>query len=178
LPADLPNLRDVLAYCALKEEMGLKVDRSVCQSVAEEILAIYRRVNSSIILTKAVSITNRIQEQWNQKKYFDRSACVGVKRQNFLKKLDSLFEVTVCRCLIQSCEEVGCVDDCELEAHIICSCLPLENKIPKTELKFFLAQRHRGSAPSALQIGSVDFTTTNQMQRRDERKEKEMVIPG
>ena len=52
----------------------------------------------------------------------------------FKQKLDSLLDLTKCRCKIQNCEEMGC-KGCVKKAHVLCDC-SIEVKIPALEAFF------------------------------------------
>ena len=52
----------------------------------------------------------------------------------FKQKLDSLLDLTKCRCTIQNCEEMG-GKGCVKKAHVLCDC-SIEVKIPALEAFF------------------------------------------
>ena len=127
-------------------------------------IIIYRRANSSLSLASATSIASRIKSANDQQLYFQRKGSRGQKRKTFDDKLDKVFEILKCRCLITACDELVCGDSCEWGAHVKCNC-PKLDRIPKAELKFFLSQRQRGTTAPKYQIGPIDTKTTKHFKK-------------
>ena len=43
-------------------------------------------------------------------------------KDKFTLKLDKLFDILNCKCLISDCKEFGCKVICKEQAHITCNC--------------------------------------------------------
>ena len=96
------------------------------------------------------------------------------KKDSVINSLDTLMDISKCRCALQSCEEVSCQGNCKGGAHIVCHCAQ-EMKLPKLELGFILAQRTKTGDYGSLQIGHVDITESKKMEKSAARKEKEAM---
>ena len=90
------------------------------------------------------------------------------RKETFLKKLDKLFDIIVCKCEITTCEEKGCPSDCKKFAHIDCDCLRPQ-KIPPIELSFVKDQRLKVDK-GQLRIGGVDAKETERLETQYFRK--------
>ena len=123
-------------------------------------IAIYRRLNLLLVIASESSIANGIKSAYKQQLHFQQSGSHGQKRKTFDDKLDKVLEILKFRCRITSCDKSECANTCKWGAHVNCTC-PKQERIPKTELKLFLAQRQRGTAPHKHQITPVDTKTNS-----------------
>ena len=82
-------------------------------------------------------------------------------------------DLTVCLHTIILCQEPGseCVDpmDCELTAHILCTC-PLPIKIPKLEVVCFHSQRNKIGELSKYQITGNNSNEIKRLERKMKRQ--------
>ena len=134
-------------------------------------IIIYRRVNSSLFLASTSSIASRIKAAYKQQLYFQPSGSLSQKRKTFDAKMDKVFEILKCRCIITACNKSVCGDKCKWGAHVKFSC-PKQERIPKAELKFFFSQRQRGASAPMYQIGPLDKKTTKTFQKIAHKKVK------
>ena len=118
-------------------------------------IIIYRRVNSSLFLASTSSIASRIKSACEQQLYFQRSGSLSQKRKTFNAKMDKVFEILKCRCIITAHNKSVCGNKYKWGAPVKCSC-PKQERIPKAELKFFLSQRQCGATALMYQIGPFD----------------------
>ena len=73
------------------------------------------------------------------------------KMKSFQSKLDKIFDLIACKCVIKSCESVS-FGGCNNRAHITCKCKK-EKKIPVNALFYVMDQRGRVGGKGSLQIG-------------------------
>ena len=112
-PSDLPTVRDVLAKMVLERDK-IKVAegklqnqvevRGVAENVLPEIKALYRKVNSNIVVYDDKTILRRLTTDYKQMKELERSGRPGKQRQNFEVKLGKLFDILFCKCQILTFE--------------------------------------------------------------------------
>ena len=93
-------------------------------------------------------------------------------KNNFMKKLDKVFDISFCKCKIELCPEKKCT--CKDNVHIKCVC-PKERKLPVLELRFLKSQRDKVGSIGQLQIGNPDIPVTKKQQEALERKEKDKI---
>ena len=86
----------------------------------------------------------------------------------FVNSLDRLFDISICRCPIRSCRELGCPPDCHQQVHITCQCLK-SVKIPVLELPYIFDQRNKKGIHGNMQMGAVDSVETARQMRADLR---------
>ena len=101
-PSDLPTVRDVLAKMVLERDK-IKVAegklqnqvevRGVAENVLPEIKALYRKVNSNLVVYDDKTILRRLTTDYKQMKELERSGRPGKQRQNFEIKLEKLFDI-------------------------------------------------------------------------------------
>ena len=126
-------------------------------------------------------ITIRLVNTWR------KVSDIAIKRLTIKKevervseKLDRLFDITRCRCLIMACDQTGECNGCAVQAHIKCVC-PREQKLPEIELAFLKVQREKVGEISAYQMGSHDVKETARQRKtlkrktmEEERKERQL----
>ena len=175
--SDLPTIRDMLAKMVHERdkikvaENKIQVEVSlVSQNVLPEIKALYRKVNSNIVVYDDKTILRRLTTDYKQMKELERSGRPGKQRQNFEIKLEKLFDILYCKCQILTCEQVSSCDGCDFLAHCICECDD-EKKIPEVELQYVLDQRSReGGSKGKYQMGGKDVKEIEEMEENEKEK--------
>ena len=106
--SDLPTVRDVLAKMVYERdkikvtENKIKVEvRVVAETVLPDIKALYKKVNSNLVVYDDKTILRRLTNDYKQMKELERS---GKQRQNFEVKLGKLFDILFCKCQILTFE--------------------------------------------------------------------------
>ena len=146
--SELPTLKDVLAKMLFERDKLIIATKtknveikSLAESVLPEIKALFRKVNSKLVLNSDRTIILKIVNDYKQMKDIERSGKKGRQREMFESKLGKLFDILSCKCLILDCQEFECAG-CEVKAHITCKC-SLDQKIPEVELLYVLDHRSR-----------------------------------
>ena len=95
--SDLPTVRDVLAKMVYERdkikvtENKIKVeDRVVAETVLPDIKALYKKVNSNLVVYDDKTILRRLTNDYKQMKELERS---GKQRQNFEVKIGKVFDI-------------------------------------------------------------------------------------
>ena len=146
--SDLPTVRDVLAKMVFdrdkhKMESNKNVEVKVlAESLIPEIKALYRKVNSNLVVNGDKTILKKLIHDYKLMKDLERSGQSGKKRQDFEVKLGKLFDIVNCKCQILNCEEFPHCEGCMVRAHSFCECDD-DQKIPEVELIYVLDQRSR-----------------------------------
>ena len=142
--SDLPTVRDVLAKMVYERdkikvtENKIKVEvRVVAENVLPDIKALYKKVNSNLVVYDDKTILRRLTNDYKQMKELERS---GKQRQNFEVKIGKVFDIVFCKCQILTCEQFSSCDGCEFLAHSLCEC-DADKKTPEVELQYVLDQR-------------------------------------
>ena len=166
LPAtDLPTLKDVLAKMKLEKERNNAEIKQVAEKVLPEIKAIYRKVNSNLVINNDRTIIAKLINEFKQMKDLERSKVKGKKKDNFEIKMGKLFDIILCKCKISTCEDHPECEGCEVQAHSLCQCKD-GDKIPDVELLYVLDQRSRhGGARGRFQIGAKDIKSIENMEK-------------
>ena len=118
---------------------------------------------------------DRLVNEWENAKSCAKKKGMAAKlAEQFIKKLDKLFDLAKCRCRIFECSEQSC-SGCEYKAHVVCTCTRNE-KLPLMELQFMLSQRCKVGERGTMQIASVDIPEAvryaTKLERRVKRKPK------
>ena len=163
--SDLPSLRDVCAYIRLLNEGGRDIDFSCFTKVAEDIIGIYAKASTSLVVWEKFAIANKIKRKYNRLLYFQQSnSPTNPLRKKFDIELDSLFEVLKCQCKMQK--------DTNDVIQLNCQC-PRTDRIPPEEVEFLYTQRHRDTKLPLLQIGKIDIPSTKKMKRKENLKQRQ-----
>ena len=94
LPAiDLPTAKVVLAKMKLEKERNNAEIKQVADKVLPEIKAIFRKVNSNLVLNSDRTILAKLTTDFKQMKDLERSKAKGKKRENFDYKIGKLFDI-------------------------------------------------------------------------------------
>ena len=135
--SELPTLRNVLARAKLVKErsVGKISNLEVAKVVADEVKNLYSKVNA-VLLTKIIgdsSLTRKIETQIKAQYEIENKKGKNLKmrKENFEKQLDKLFNILRCQCPFIECETFkGCQDRaaCVNKIHIQCIC-PRDQKV-------------------------------------------------
>ena len=176
--SELPTLKDVLAKMLFERDKLIIATKtknveikSLAESVLPEIKALFRKVNSKLVLNSDRTIILKIVNDYKQMKDIERSGKKGRQREMFESKLGKLFDILSCKCLILDCQEFECAG-CEVKAHITCKC-SLDQKIPEVELLYVLDQRSRRDGQKGkFQMGGLDTKEVEKMSDEEKVRQK------
>ena len=176
--SDLPTVRDVLAKMVYERdkikvtENKIKVEvRVVAENVLPDIKALYKKVNSNLVVYDDKTILRRLTNDYKQMKELERS---GKQRQNFEVKIGKVFDIVFCKCQILTCEQFSSCDGCEFLAHSLCEC-DADKKIPEVELQYVLDQRSReGGSKGKYQMGGKDIKEIEKMKEEETEKTEKL----
>ena len=172
--SDLPTLRDVLAKMILeRDKIATKIVevKALTELVLPEIKAVYRKVNSNLIINSDKTILKKLTNDYKYMKELERSGITGKKRQDFEVRLGRLFDIVNCKCQILPCVEVPECGGCDVGAHSLCGCDD-DQKIPQVELLYVLDQRLRESGcKGKFQMGGKDIKEMDSMKEEEKKME-------
>lgn len=117
------------------------------------------------VVVQPHTIARRIQDAWKRMRDIANSRCSTAQTDKFPDELDKLFDITLCRCQINTYSASGC-DGCQQEVHVECTCAK-EKKLPVLELSFIHERRAKSGQLSAQQIAGID--------RRETRRQESMM---
>ena len=80
---DLPTVRDVLAKMKLEKERKNVEIKHIAEKILPDIKAIFRKVNSNIVLNSDRTILAKLTTDFKQMKDLERSKAKGKKKENF-----------------------------------------------------------------------------------------------
>ena len=183
-PSEVPTLRAVLQKgLLLKDEkhiiegvaIGHYTKGQIARDLAPLVMAQWEKANPQFktpVIIKENTLVKKIERLWQRAEdiIYGRK---GKKDREILENyLDRLLDLTVCPHNIKFCQEPGseCVDpiDCELEAHILCTC-PLPIQIPKMELVWLHSQRNKIGELSKYQITGNNSNEIKRLERKMKR---------
>ena len=121
------------------------------------------------VINSRITILNKIQQSWETAKDISLGRGNIEVKENFIVKLDKLFDILNCKCEIVMCANYGCPSDCTKEAHTSCMC-PKEKKIPVKDLAFIKGQRDNTGSIGPHQMGLPDLPEHNRQVRHQERQ--------
>nr|XP_047128271.1 uncharacterized protein LOC124808992 [Hydra vulgaris] len=133
--------------------------------IALNVIKIWQTVNPKLPLYEhyyVVKLINKLcfmkAQQINQK------SLSKVKRNNLEKTLDTLFDISACKCNlpVRSCNDkfVKYVEENCQTQHIICTC-PLDRKVPLEHRMYLKDQRAKIGPKGLFQLGSIDRKSVN-----------------
>ena len=169
LMSELPTLRQCLQFALLldeRSEQQLKKSEKLHQ-VAEKVHQIWSSVNPLMPLSPVKSMKTLLTRKWDKLLTMSRLTYSEPKRDEFISKLDTLFDICKCKCLITKCDDAGC-QGCDVKVHISCTC-PVDSKIPVSELLFMYHQRQKTGPISEMQIGPVDSKEVGRYKKLQKR---------
>lgn len=154
--------RDVLAYINLLVERDPQANISeIIKRVGEEVRAIYQKVGTNLPLILDTLLRTKLTRYLAAYKEVKRNT-KSAKREAFLKKLDTLFDLIACSCKILLCSETNC-GGCDFTAHVECRCKS-SSKIPLVDLHYVWDQRMRSKdQQSSYYIGPRDVSATQEV---------------
>ena len=111
---------------------------------------------------------NAMQERLNRNTFSEiaRGKARKSRREEWEPKLDTLLDISFCRCPIVFCGDrhAPCKDVCNDQAHCLCSCA-LKYRLPKKELFWFKAQRAKTGKISDRQEFGNDAKETAKLKK-------------
>ena len=119
LATDLPTVKEVLAKMKLEKERNNAEIKQVADKVLPEIKAIFRKVNSNLVLNSDRTILAKLTTDFKQIKDLERSKAKGENRGNFDHKFGKLFDIILFKCKILTCEVFTDCESCELQVHYL-----------------------------------------------------------
>lgn len=172
--SDLPTYRQVLQKCVLFKIESIDQNPSVPQivgHVARELTKLWQLINPNLPLV--TNVFRKIKSYYEEYSNVKRKRVSKVKEQNFLEKLDKLFDICLCHCPFIDHSNV-CEENCNT-IHVDCKC-PKDKKIPKIELPFIKDQREKVGAFGKYQIASVDMKFEKKRKRTDSKHKPQSKI--
>ena len=162
--ADLPDtgnlftLRDVLA--AFERELELHPGTSnnhAAEQLEVKVRQKWQETNPLLVLHNSKIVVKKITRDYETATLIRKNKLTKKKSDNFLCRLDKLFDLLVCHCQFVPCDETRCkVKDCP-GVHVDCDCLR-QFKIPQMEFLFVKDQREKVGQQGNMQISSIDKT--------------------
>ena len=141
----------------------------MCQSVLKEVKSIWDNVNPEICIIGPKAACDKLVKEWENAKSCAKKGMAAPLSEQFIKRLDKLFDLAKCKCRIYECAEQSC-SGCEYKAHEVCNC-PRDEKIPLMELQFMLSQRSKVGKRGTMQIAYVDIPEAVRHATKLERRE-------
>jgi hypothetical protein len=193
--SDLPTKRNILQAMVqwrmtdqrdFRNIPVMEIAGAVCKQVKAQWLRVNHRMEKTIVTDK--EIMRRMFMLWQKletvvadgkkkkktdvKKKRKKNGQAAKEKDAFISQLDRLFDICVCHCSIQSCEESGCsVMGCKARAHSQCKC-PAGSKIPPMELEFMRDQRTKVGERGRMQIGGKDGPESVRQEKASAREKK------
>ena len=107
---------------------------TMARELAQAVMAHWTRANAELcppIFSAEDTIAQGIKKEWNTMSDIAwRRETKAKKIKIFEDKLGKLFDIAKCKCKINSCDELGCIEGCNEAVHISCSC-PCDLKLPR-----------------------------------------------
>ena len=182
---ELPTLRAVLRHgLFLQEKAQLEEDRDrrnfpldqLVKDIRRDVVSLWSRANNLFqppVIFADSSIERKIMVAWKTAVETGKGKKKAKDKDKFFDKLDFLFDIASCSCVISPCVDVAC-PGCSETVHHSCKCVR-EKKIPKKELAFMRSMREKrpsGKRASMMMSGN-DQQETKRQRRLEERKENE-----
>ena len=128
--ADLPTLRNVLAYGLLLKERSTVASHLISNQDLEKELCvaienIWARVN--VVIQDDKNVIKRIKSDWEMMTKISTKKAKKKDERILKDKLDRCFNILTCRCPYVSCSEMNC-SGCQNSIQICCKC-PKDFKI-------------------------------------------------
>jgi len=172
--AELPTARDILLYGLLLQEREENLRGTpLFNQLAEDLMIQWGKASSCFVAPVTISdngVLFKLKNLWNDASTHARNRLSKKKVTSFTEKLDKLFDILSCKCLIYSCSDAKCPDEqCAIQAHISCEC-PKASKIPAIELSFIKDQRDKIGSKGQKQIGLKDQVAETEHRKREQRR--------
>ena len=173
LESELPTLRQCLQYGKLlMDRSHTKANiRTTVKDVVPKVFKIWMAANPKMPLINEKSVIDKLVREWENAKKASNTKNSQMERHEFENRMDLLFDICKCQCVIYKCQDYSCVEGCKDKAHIEdCKC-NRDDRIPKEELLFMYLQRRKVGAKSALQIGAaIDLAKVTTEKKTTKRK--------
>ena len=179
---ELPTLRAVLRHgLFLQEKAQLEEDKDrrnfplnqLVKDIRKDVISLWSRANNlfqSPVIFADSSIERKIMVAWKTAVETGKGIKKAPDRDKFFEKLDFLFDIASCSCVISPCVDVAC-PGCLETVHHSCKCVR-EKKIPKNELAFMRSMREKrppGKRASMMMSGN-DKQEAERQRKLEERK--------
>ena len=178
---NLPTLGDVLRALLFKRESILgqyftKTQLNEAENeLMDEIIVIYQNAHPKFQLGTTLiednSLKNKIHRSWDYIQKVSKSHN-KTNIKDLKVKVDKIFDIFKCKCVMKLCGELHCSSDCKKTVHINCKCV-LSCKLPESELVFIYHERNKVGSKGHYQIGSVDQKELKVTVKRKMRQEKQ-----
>ena len=170
--SSLYTVRNVLA--AIDMEINInptKTLRWAVQQLAPAVRAKWNQTSAKLVLTPECSVLIKMTRIYEKALLINMNRLSAKAKKIFIDKLDKIFDILVCHCLIQKCSKLDCHPaHCYDGAHITCSC-PRVDKIPIKELLFIMDQREKvGLNGGQKQIGRAGKVEVRRQEKKNESK--------
>ena len=135
--ADLPTLRNVLAYGLLLKERSTVASHLISnQDLAKELCVAIKNIWGivNIVIKDDRNVIKRIKSDWEMMTKISTKKAKKKDERIFKDKLDRCFNILTCRCPYVSCSEMNCAG-CKNLIHICCKC-PKDFKILRLKSNF------------------------------------------
>ena len=184
LESEVPTLRDALRKAQLIREQKITMQEEnqrnivmdeIMDEVVNNIIGLWKKSNDKFeppIVISTQSIKRRLLTAW--KKVSDIARKRITKKETIKMwedKLDSLLDITTCKCKIETCVSDTCVSSCT-GYHINCSC-PRPQKLPTLELEWIFYERQKKGEKSGMMMSTNDRVETERQQKAMKRKQNE-----
>ena len=130
------------------------------QEVISKVRSIWLSANPLLPLQNEKSSLDRLVKEWKYILVHLKEHANVTLKNDFEVRMDRLFDICTCKCIIYDCVAFANCDGCDTKAHINCSC-PIQRRIPLNELNLMYIQRNKIGVKSEIQIGSVDKKETS-----------------
>jgi len=173
LLSELPTYRDTLRYAVLLREQCDKNSRTflikdMAKKVACAVITQWQKANANFkapIIYSEKNIVYKIIKAWDVAFLISANRENKENKKDFILKLDKLFDILNCKCIISDCKEFGCKVICKQQAHITCNCCK-EYKIPIIDVFYIKTERDKVGAKGLLQISSKDMPEHNRQVKK------------
>ena len=180
MPSELPTLRDILRYGIFLREKSDENNRNyttgeLAKDIYHELEETWTRANNKFrppVTNAKVTVMKKIEEQLTLARDVSLGRGKLDIKENFMKKLDRLFDILNCKCDIILCNDFGCPEDCKLQVHISCNC-SRDKKIPIQELIFIKGQREKIGSIGSHQMGLPDLPEHRRQVKLEMRHQEE-----
>ena len=90
----------------LRERLVKDLDvRVMCQSVLKEVTSIWDNVNPKICIIGPKAACGKLFKEWKNAKSWAKKGRAVPFYEQFIKRLDKLFDLANCKCKISECAE-------------------------------------------------------------------------
>lgn len=161
LPVDEPCTYRGLIQCFyhlrdLDNSERIKLN-DIATQISAELHSVWLKVNSSLPILSQYSIFKKVMIVLDTVVDINHNRASVVKEANLNKKLDTLFDISLCKCSLsaQKCSSkwVHCnLSNCSL-THYVCVC-PIDKRVPPEEVLYLRDQRSKVGLRGKYQMSS------------------------